>query len=91
MRVDTTQIGLDASAAEKRPFLASMGIYVFNLKSSSRFFNEDKERVDFGGEIIPAAIEKLNVQAHFSRLLGSIGTIALFTKRIWIGVAAAEI
>ena len=29
MRVDTTSLGLDASEAKRRPFLASMGIYVF--------------------------------------------------------------
>ncbi|MDQ3221332.1 MAG: sugar phosphate nucleotidyltransferase, partial [Acidobacteriota bacterium] len=30
MRVDTTRFGLSEAEAEKRPFLASMGIYVFN-------------------------------------------------------------
>src|SRR4026207_1656747 len=29
MRVDTTKLGLDPAEAERRPFLASMGIYVF--------------------------------------------------------------
>src|SRR5688500_19078157 len=29
MQVDTTRLGLDATEAKRRPFLASMGIYVF--------------------------------------------------------------
>jgi glucose-1-phosphate adenylyltransferase len=79
MRVDTTQFGLDASQSEKRPFLASMGIYVFNFEKLVALLNEDKARVDFGGEIIPAAIEKLNVQAHFFQgYWEDIGTIRAF-------------
>ena len=79
MRVDTTHFGLTQSAAEKRPFLASMGIYVFDYKHLIELLNEDKARVDFGGEIIPAAIEKLNVQAHFFKdYWEDIGTIRAF-------------
>src|SRR5215212_1711014 len=32
MRVDTTNFGLSAEESERRPFLASMGIYVFNYQ-----------------------------------------------------------
>lgn len=79
MRVDTTQFGLAASDAEKRHFLASMGIYVFNFEKLVGLLNEDEARVDFGGEIIPAAIEKLNVQAHFFQgYWEDIGTIRAF-------------
>lgn len=79
MRVDTTNFGLDQSAAEKRPFLASMGIYVFNFEKLVALLNEDPARFDFGGEIIPAAIEKLNVQAHFFQdYWEDIGTIRAF-------------
>ncbi|MDQ6789022.1 MAG: glucose-1-phosphate adenylyltransferase [Acidobacteriota bacterium] len=79
MRVDTTSFGLTASEAEKRPFLASMGIYVFNYARLVELLDEDKSRFDFGGEIIPAAIEKLNVQAHFFKdYWEDIGTIRAF-------------
>ncbi|MDQ3324054.1 MAG: glucose-1-phosphate adenylyltransferase [Acidobacteriota bacterium] len=79
MRVDTTHFGLTAAEAEKRPFLASMGIYVFDYRHLVDLLNEDKNRFDFGGEIIPAAIEKLNVQAHFFKdYWEDIGTIRAF-------------
>lgn len=79
MRVDTTRFGLSAEEAEKRPFLASMGIYVFNYKRLNELLDEDASRFDFGGEIIPSAIEKLNVQAHlFQDYWEDIGTIRAF-------------
>jgi glucose-1-phosphate adenylyltransferase len=79
MRVDTTGFGLTTEEAEKRPFLASMGIYVFNYQRLVEFLDEDKTWVDFGREIIPSAIEKTNVQAHFFRdYWEDIGTIRAF-------------
>lgn len=79
MRVDTANFGLSAGEAEERPFLASMGIYVFNFEKLVELLNEDKARFDFGSEIIPAAIEKLNVQAHFFKdYWEDIGTIRAF-------------
>jgi glucose-1-phosphate adenylyltransferase len=79
MSVDTTQFGLTKEEAEKRPFLASMGIYVFNYERLVELLNEDEKRVDFGGEIIPSAIKNLNVQAHsFKNYWEDIGTIRAF-------------
>ena len=79
MRVDTTRFGLSPEEAEKRPFLASMGIYVFNYERLIELLGEDPERFDFGGEIIPSAIKKLNVQAHFFKdYWEDIGTIRAF-------------
>ncbi len=79
MMVDTTSFGLSSEEAERRPFLASMGIYVFNYEKLVELLNEDESRFDFGGEIIPAAIEKLNVQAHlFNDYWEDIGTIRAF-------------
>ena len=79
MRVDTTQFGLTAEESASRPFLASMGIYVFNYQKLVELLDEDKTRFDFGGEIIPSAIEKLNVQAHlFDGYWEDIGTIRAF-------------
>lgn len=79
MRVDTTNFGLTAEEAEKRPFLASMGIYVFNYQRLIELLETDKSWIDFGREIIPAAIGKLNVQAHlFNEYWEDIGTIRAF-------------
>ncbi len=79
MRVDTTKFGLTEEESEKRPFLASMGIYIFNYGRLIEFLKEDESRVDFGKEIIPSAIEKYNVQAHlFKDYWEDIGTIRSF-------------
>jgi len=79
MRVDTTQFGLTEAESRSRPFLASMGIYIFNYERLVELLNEDPTRFDFGGEIIPAAIEKLNVQAYlFNHYWEDIGTIRSF-------------
>ncbi|MBP6004311.1 MAG: glucose-1-phosphate adenylyltransferase [Pyrinomonadaceae bacterium] len=79
MRVDTTAFGLEAGAAAERPYLASMGIYVFNYKKLVELLKTDDSWVDFGREIIPAAIHKYNVQAHlFKGYWEDIGTIRAF-------------
>lgn len=79
MRVDTTKFGLSEAEAAERPFLASMGIYVFNYQRLVTLLDEDKSWVDFGKEIIPDAIKRYNVQAHlFKDYWEDIGTIRSF-------------
>jgi glucose-1-phosphate adenylyltransferase len=79
MRVDTTRFGLSEEEAKERPFLASMGIYVFNYERLVTLLQEDQSWVDFGKEIIPDAIKKYNVQAHlFKDYWEDIGTIRAF-------------
>ncbi len=79
MRVDTTSFGLTQTEAERRPFLASMGIYVFDYPKLLELLSADESAVDFGGEIIPAAIKNYNVQAHlFNDYWEDIGTIRAF-------------
>lgn len=79
MRVDTTNFGLTETEAERKPFLASMGIYVFNYTKLVELLQADESAVDFGGEIIPAAIKNHNVQAHlFNGYWEDIGTIRAF-------------
>lgn len=79
MRVDTTAFGLSDEEAQRRPFLASMGIYVFNYEKLIELLAEDSAAVDFGGEVIPAAIKHCNVQAHlFNDYWEDIGTIRAF-------------
>ncbi|MEJ7848030.1 MAG: glucose-1-phosphate adenylyltransferase [Pyrinomonadaceae bacterium] len=79
MRVDTTQFGLTETESENRPFLASMGIYVFDYEKLIELLNADEAAMDFGGEVIPSAIDKYNVQAHlFEGYWEDIGTIRAF-------------
>ena len=79
MRVDTSVFGLAKEEAKSRPFLASMGIYVFRYEPLVELLKTDHSWVDFGREIIPAAIGKYCVQAHvFDDYWEDIGTIRSF-------------
>lgn len=79
MRVDTTQLGLSSEDAGRRPFLASMGIYVFQYAKLERLLGQDPGWVDFGREVIPSAIRSENVQAYlFNDYWEDIGTIGAF-------------
>src|ERR1044072_7864329 len=44
MRVDTTKLGLSAEEAARRPFLASMGIYVFQKDVLGKLLRQDNSR-----------------------------------------------
>jgi len=79
MRVDTMRFGLTEIEAELRPYLASMGIYVFHYPKLIELLESHASSVDFGGEIIPAAIHDYNVQAYlFNGYWEDIGTIRSF-------------
>jgi glucose-1-phosphate adenylyltransferase len=81
MRVDTTALGLSADEAKARPYLASMGIYVFKYDLLEEVLAADNSRLDFGKEVIPGSIHKYNVQAFlFDGYWEDIGTIAAFYK-----------
>jgi glucose-1-phosphate adenylyltransferase len=81
MRVDTTLLGLTPDEARARPFLASMGIYVFKYDRLEEVLAEDNSRLDFGKEVIPGSIHKYNVQAYlFNGYWEDIGTIGAFYK-----------
>ena len=81
MKVDTTKLGLDAAEASRRPYLASMGIYVFKYDRLEELLKEDPNWVDFGREVIPAAIRTDKVQAHmFDGYWEDIGTIGAFYR-----------
>jgi glucose-1-phosphate adenylyltransferase len=78
MHVDTTTLGLNAEEAAQRPYIASMGVYVFKYSVLRELLNEEKY-ADFGGQAIPAAIGKYNVQAYlFNGYWEDIGTISSF-------------
>lgn len=79
MRVDTTAFGLSPEDAARKPFLASMGIYVFNYDWLEALLARDPTWMDFGKQVIPAAIESGNVQAYlFDGYWEDIGTISSF-------------
>lgn len=78
MQVDTTLLGLSPEDAGTRSYLASMGVYVFNFEALRDLLKNDKF-ADFGGEVIPEAISRYNVQAFlFDRYWEDIGTISSF-------------
>jgi glucose-1-phosphate adenylyltransferase len=62
----------------ERPYLASMGIYVFGREVLARCL-EDATHVDFGKEVIPAAIDRVRVGAHvYQGYWQDIGTVRSF-------------
>lgn len=63
----------------ERPFMASMGIYVFETKVLFELL--ENEGVDFGKHIIPAAMKTRQVMGYvFDGYWEDIGTIARFFK-----------
>ena len=81
MQVDTSKLGLDANEAQRRPFLASMGIYVFKYEHLEQLLAEDPDHIDFGKHVIPAAIKSRHVQAYmFDGYWEDIGTIGAFYR-----------
>jgi glucose-1-phosphate adenylyltransferase len=77
MRVDTTRLGLSADKAREQPYMASMGIYVFEKQVLLDLMKGPG--TDFGKEIIPAAAKDYNVQAYlFEDYWEDIGTIESF-------------
>ena len=79
MRVDTTTLGLTPAEAQKKPYIASMGIYVFKKDVLFDLLKSSPESTDFGKEIIPASAQDYNVQAYlFTGYWEDIGTIQSF-------------
>ena len=80
MRTDTAALGLTQEEAEKSPYLASMGIYLF--KSSVLIdLLADASMIDFGYQVIPRAIEKYDVYGFlFDGYWEDLGTVEAFYK-----------
>ncbi|MFM6191578.1 MAG: glucose-1-phosphate adenylyltransferase [Planktothrix sp.] len=79
MQVDTSMLGLSAEQAKENPYIASMGIYVFNKDVLIKLLTDNPEQTDFGKEIIPSASGDHNVQAFlFKDYWEDIGTIEAF-------------
>ncbi|MFM7470228.1 MAG: glucose-1-phosphate adenylyltransferase [Nodosilinea sp.] len=79
MRVDTTNLGLDPQQALQKPYIASMGIYVFKRQVLIDLLDRYAQCTDFGKEIIPKAAPHYNLQAYlFKGYWEDIGTIKAF-------------
>ncbi|WP_448564435.1 glucose-1-phosphate adenylyltransferase [Trichothermofontia sp.] len=79
MQVDTTVLGLTPEQARQQPYIASMGIYVFNKDVMNDLLKRYPDQTDFGKEIIPASSDTYNLQAYlFNGYWEDIGTIAAF-------------
>lgn len=79
MQVDTQSLGLTAEEAQQKPYIASMGIYVFKKQVLLDLLRQGKGKTDFGKEIIPDAAKEYNVQAYlYNDYWADIGTIGAF-------------
>ena len=79
MQVDTTALGLSAEEAKEKPYIASMGIYLFKRQVLIDLLRKWPEYTDFGKEIIPSSIENNNIQAYlFNDYWEDIGTVKSF-------------
>ncbi|MFH0778317.1 MAG: glucose-1-phosphate adenylyltransferase [Candidatus Eisenbacteria bacterium] len=76
---NTEICGLSEEEATRKPFLASMGIYLFDVPGLKERLDSNPEQVDFGRHIIPQAIQEVRVQAFcFTGYWVDIGTVGAF-------------
>src|SRR3954469_7076411 len=80
MQTNTQSLGLSAEEAGKRPYLASMGIYLFR-RSVLIDLLSDPSVIDFGYQVIPAAIENYHTCGHlFDGYWEDLGTVEAFFR-----------
>src|SRR5215510_8370209 len=80
MRTDTNALGLSSEEGMKRPYLASMGIYLFK-QSVLIDLLADASMIDFGYQVIPKAIEKFDVYGYlFDDYWEDLGTVEAFFR-----------
>jgi len=80
MAVDTSRFGLAPESAKERPYLASMGIYVFSRETLLDLLDQHPEHKDFGKEVIPRSLSRGDkLQSYvFDDYWEDIGTIGAF-------------
>ncbi|MED6143880.1 Clathrin assembly protein complex 2 beta large chain [Stylosanthes scabra] len=80
MEVDTTLLGLSREEAEKKPYIASMGVYVFKKQILLNLLRwRFPTANDFGSEIIPACASEFYMKAFlFNDYWEDIGTLRSF-------------
>ncbi len=70
--------GMESGSDPERPYMGSMGIYVFNLETLLEALNEAGAD-DFGKEIIPSSLSRFRVLGYpFEGFWEDIGTILRF-------------
>jgi glucose-1-phosphate adenylyltransferase len=80
MRTDTVALGLNPRQPPQRPYLASMGIYLFKRNVLVDLLS-DPSAIDFGHQVIPLAIERYNTYGHlFDGYWEDLGTVGAFYK-----------
>ncbi len=76
VKVASEWIDKQGVPSKGRNYLASMGIYLFRRKLLVDLLNEPPLAHDFGNEIFPRSIDRLNVQAHlFDGYWEDVGTV----------------
>ena len=79
MRVNTPMLNSNTVNVTQKPFIASMGIYIFKRQVLIDLLNRYPTHTDFGKDIIPSAIREGNVYAYlFNGYWEDIGTIETF-------------
>ena len=80
MAVDTSRFGLSVESSKERPYLASMGIYVFSRNTLFDLLDSNPVHKDFGKEVIPEALNRGDkLQSYvFDDYWEDIGTIGAF-------------
>ncbi len=62
--------------AKGKPYLASMGVYVFKASVLEEILENRRDWIDFGRDVIPNSLRTLNVYAHlFHGFWEDIGTV----------------
>jgi glucose-1-phosphate adenylyltransferase len=80
MRTDTAALGLTPEQAAQRPYVASMGIYLFKRDVLVDLL-ADASMIDFGYQVIPRAIEKFKVHGFlFDGYWEDLGTVEAFYR-----------
>lgn len=71
--------GVKQNGSKSYPYIASMGIYVFKRDALIGLLKSDQRYADFSKEMIPSAVNKLNIKAYlFHGYWEDIGTIESF-------------
>ena len=59
-------LGCSRAEADRKPFIASMGIYVFKRSTLLNHLGAETEHMDFGGDVIPSIKDEGARAASFS-------------------------
>tara|TARA_Y100001970_G_scaffold294175_1_gene447965 strand:- start:3231 stop:4526 length:1296 start_codon:yes stop_codon:yes gene_type:complete len=80
MAVNTSKFGLSEESAKNKPYLASMGIYVFSRNTLFDLLNNHPSYKDFGKDIIPESLKRGDLLKSyvFDDYWEDIGTIGAF-------------